>query len=619
LTATAVFAPVTQQLTLGISSADSGTGSGPVTISSDAGLVTCTSSCTTNVNQGSTVTLTADDGTTGTFDSWAGSPCGTSNTCTVTVAPNSPVFETARYDGVPQALSVATSGEGTGTITSNIGGINCGATCATSEPYGTIVQLYPHPATGSQFDGWSGACSGASIPCDVDLGQATNVSASFSLIPNVLTVTTDGTGTGSVSSDIGGIDCGATCSTGIHPGDDVTLTATPDASSSTFAGWSGDCNGTDSTCTVTMDQARTVDATFTSIPRNLTLTTDGTGTGTVSSDPSGIDCGQNCTTTYDSGTAVVLTATPAAGSGFTGWTGDCTGTGTCALSMDGDHSANATFDLLPLHAITVTMSGTGSGTVTSDLSGIDCGATCSASYPSDAVVTLTATPTDSTSTFTGWSGDCSGTDPTCQVAASQARNVTATFTHVTVASTTVLTLSTPSRGYGTTSTAKVTVTGGGTAATGMVELKDGTKLIGTATLSAGSATVTLPKTLTVGSHNLTASYGGSTLLMASSAAKSFTVTKAKASVAGKLAKKSVTASAKDKLTVTVAASGVVATGKVTVKDGKKTLVSKTLANGKVVVTLPKLKKGKHKLTVVYAGSATVSAATSKQIVLTVKA
>jgi endo-1,4-beta-xylanase len=76
-------------------------------------------------------------------------------------------------------------------------------------------------------------------------------------------------------------------------------------------------------------------------------------------------------------------------------------------------------------ALTVTKSGSGSGTVTSSPSGINCGSTCSASYASGASVTLTATPA-SGSTFAGWSGACNGT-ATCTVSMTAARSVTATF------------------------------------------------------------------------------------------------------------------------------------------------------------------------------------------------
>jgi hypothetical protein len=78
------------------------------------------------------------------------------------------------------------------------------------------------------------------------------------------------------------------------------------------------------------------------------------------------------------------------------------------------------------NTLTVTKNGTGTGTVTSNLSGINCGATCSASYASTASVTLTATPA-ANSIFQGWSGACSGSNPTCTVSMSSARSVNAQF------------------------------------------------------------------------------------------------------------------------------------------------------------------------------------------------
>jgi len=84
-------------------------------------------------------------------------------------------------------------------------------------------------------------------------------------------------------------------------------------------------------------------------------------------------------------------------------------------------------------ALTVTKSGSGSGTVASSPAGISCGTACSASYTSGTSVTLTATPA-SGSTFAGWSGACSGTG-TCTLAMTAARSVTATFNAAVVAGT----------------------------------------------------------------------------------------------------------------------------------------------------------------------------------------
>jgi len=75
----------------------------------------------------------------------------------------------------------------------------------------------------------------------------------------------------------------------------------------------------------------------------LTVTLAGNGSGTVASTPSGITCGGDCTQGYGSGVAVTLTATPDAASTFTGWSGDCTGTGSCVLTMSGARTVTATF------------------------------------------------------------------------------------------------------------------------------------------------------------------------------------------------------------------------------------------------------------------------------------
>lgn len=163
-------------------------------------------------------------------------------------------------------------------------------------------------------------------------------------------------------------------------------------------------------------------------PNNFTLTVTkaGTGSGTVTSSPSGINCGSTCSANYSTGTSVTLTAAAASGSTFAGWSGACSGTATCTVSMTAARSVTATFNGSgPTFALTVTKGGTGSGTVTSSPAGINCGSTCSANYSSGTSVTLTATVA-SGSTFAGWDGACTGT-ATCTVSMTAARSVTATF------------------------------------------------------------------------------------------------------------------------------------------------------------------------------------------------
>src|SRR5207245_590459 len=165
-------------------------------------------------------------------------------------------------------------------------------------------------------------------------------------------------------------------------------------------------------------------------PNTLTVSKGGTGSGTVASSDGGITCGATCSAGYISGTAVTLTSSPSAWSVFSGWSGaGCSGTGTCVVTMTAAQAVSATFTQLYVYALTVTKTGSGSGTLTSSPAGIDCGATCSASFASGTSVTLTAAPA-SGSVFTGWSGaGCSGTG-ICVVTMSAAQSVNASFTQL---------------------------------------------------------------------------------------------------------------------------------------------------------------------------------------------
>jgi hypothetical protein len=158
---------------------------------------------------------------------------------------------------------------------------------------------------------------------------------------------------------------------------------------------------------------------------SLTVSKTGTGYGTVTSSPAGINCGSTCSASFNQNTLVTLSATPAAGSSFTGWSGSCSGTGTCQVTMSANKSVSADFTV-NTETLTVSKTGTGSGTVTSSPAGIDCGSTCSASFNQNTLVTLSATPAAGSS-FAGWGGDCSGTSD-CVVTMSEDKSVTAEFT-----------------------------------------------------------------------------------------------------------------------------------------------------------------------------------------------
>lgn len=152
-------------------------------------------------------------------------------------------------------------------------------------------------------------------------------------------------GTGTVTSSPAGINCGIDCSEAYASGTSVTLTSTP-GTGYNFAGWAGDCSGT-GTCTVAMNSYKSVIANFTAAPVGLlSIAKVGSGSGTVTRSGGSLNCGSTCTESLPPGSIVTLTATPAAGSTFVGWSGNaCSGTGSCSFTINANTTVNAQFNL----------------------------------------------------------------------------------------------------------------------------------------------------------------------------------------------------------------------------------------------------------------------------------
>jgi hypothetical protein len=195
--------------------------------------------------------------------------------------------------------------------------------------------------------------------------------------------TVDGNGSGTITSSPAGIHC--TVNAGVKTGDciknftfptsqttlSVTLTATA-------ATGSGACQ---KYCSMDSDYKPTTSIEATGMPdgykwtenlfsfrltkQSLSVTKTGAGTGKVTSQPAGIDCGATCAGSFDYGTQVSLTATPDAGAVFKTWTGACNGQGaTCKLTVTAETSTNAVFELPTADGGTTDTGGAGTGGTT---------------------------------------------------------------------------------------------------------------------------------------------------------------------------------------------------------------------------------------------------------------
>jgi phospholipase C len=223
---------------------------------------------------------------------------------------------------------------GNGTITSNPAGINCPTTCSASFNQNTMVTLTATPETNSFFGGWSGACSGTTN-CAVNVNAPASVTATFN--PGYgLTVALSGAGT--VTSNPAGINCPASCSAAFPQNTNVTLTETP-ATNSFFSGWSGACSGTGA-CSVTVNASASVNANFSP---GYGLTVAVSGSGSITSSPAGINCPGTCSNLFANNTQVTLSETPAANNVFSAWSGACTGTAGCSVTLSAATSVTASF------------------------------------------------------------------------------------------------------------------------------------------------------------------------------------------------------------------------------------------------------------------------------------
>jgi hypothetical protein len=284
---------------------------------------------------------------------------------------------------------------------------------------------------------WTGnVCAGSTNATCAFKIPAGNISLTPTF-KDITAVTLTKGGQGTIVSTPAGLSCGLACPAAgfdFARGVLVKLTATP-AVGWSFDGFSGGvagCSGT--TCAFNASTPTAlVGANFSIQQRRLNVTV--VGNGTVGGPGVACDAGSTpCGLDFDYGTSLPLTATPAAGYRFTGWSQGCTGVGACTALMTVNRSVTATFK--PQFGLTVIKPGNSSGTITvaatpAGIPPFACGpglGVCGSTYLGGQVVTLTRSAPATGTTFQ-WGGDClfRGTNATCALTLNANASVVADY------------------------------------------------------------------------------------------------------------------------------------------------------------------------------------------------
>ena len=402
----------------------SGTGTGTVT-SSPSG-INCGATCTYTYPEYTWVTLSAIPDSNSTFTNWSGDCTGTS--CQVQM--NAAKTVNGVYTDIPPYGSVQINA---GTAYSNDTSVNL--TLSATDPGGEVKEMrFSNDNTNwSAWEAYKTAKTWNLVPGDgqksvyvqyKDVRGTLSTASTTTILLDMTKPITTPSKSGGTYFDSLSVALTASEATTVY----YTLNGTTPTKQSSVYGSPIALSRSTTVKYFSVDNAGNEEQVRTEtyqLTHNLAVSRSGTGAGTVTSQPAGIDCGATCTSTYAEDTAVTLTATPATGSTFNSWLGACSGmVNNCTVTVSAAKSVTAVFNAyLPL---TVTKSGSGAGAVSSQPAGIDCGSTCTFTYPENIQVTLTAAP-EGTSAFTGWTGACTDTSPTCLVTMSGAKNVNAIF------------------------------------------------------------------------------------------------------------------------------------------------------------------------------------------------
>jgi hypothetical protein len=418
-----------------------GSGTGTVTDGTSSCTNASTPPCTLSETYGSNVTLTATPDSTAVFTSWSGACTPAGNVCTIngiTADPAPTVTFTKAF-----SVAVAAGGNGSGTVTSDVGGMNCTVTkgvangiCSVAVLFGASITLSASLPTGTASVSWSGGCISSTSSCSLTNITSQPAATTASFVLQTFTVAVSGGGNGSGTITGGSLSCiitsgavtSGTCSTTVNYGSNLTMSFAPATSTQANANWAGGCTSPGTTsCTLTNITGTPLSTTATLALKTFTVavTGGGNGSGTITGGSlscaitSGAVTGGTCSTTVNYGSNLTMSFAPATSTqANANWTGGCASTGTtsCTFSNITGTPLSTTATLaLKTFVLTVTPAGNGQGNVTSSPGTINCGnlgATCTNTFNYGDNVTLSMTRAAG-SMFIGWSGACGGTASTC--------------------------------------------------------------------------------------------------------------------------------------------------------------------------------------------------------------
>jgi hypothetical protein len=392
----AAFAVDTYQLAI-----NSGTGHGSVTVDG----VPHTLPWVGVFDRGASVLLQAVPDPGYRFAGWAGGVTGSTNPTFISMDGDRSVSAGFASDSYVLSLS----GNGSGGV--KVDGVYHPVPDTVTVSYGSTVTLEAVPDTGWGFIQWAGDLSGSANPTSLPIDSDKTVTADFAL--NQYEVNLSGTGSGSVVVD--GASHSLPWSGVFDYGSIIVLQAAP-GTGSHFVSWSGDLTGAATPTMLLVDGSKAILATF--ALNTYTLTVDGAnGTVEVNGAPRALPWSGP----FAAGEVADLRAVPVEGYGFSGWSGDLSGsTNPTSITMNGDRSVTAAF--APF-VFTLTVQGL-HGSLNVD----DAPQTLpySASYDYGTVVLLEAVP-DASYRFTQWSGDLSGTTNPVEVTMMSDMTITAGF------------------------------------------------------------------------------------------------------------------------------------------------------------------------------------------------